>query len=133
MNPRPEPSPSPSPTWLSTRSTLPPPTSAPELKSSPSPVSTMHRTAGSIASSRNVDSSTGHATRGMAFFLPGLLNVTVATFPSLSTCTCPMRRTILTAVGLNPFRQHRSSAADVLLVAGALVVCAVLVAWALFG
>lgn len=48
-------------------------------------------------------------------------------------CTCPTRRTILTAVGLNPFRQHRRSAADILLVAGALVVCAVLVAWALFG
>jgi hypothetical protein len=36
-------------------------------------------------------------------------------------------------VGLNPFRQRRRSAADILLVAGALVVCAVLVAWAFLG
>jgi hypothetical protein len=36
-------------------------------------------------------------------------------------------------VGLNPFRQQRRSPADILMVAGALVVCAVLVAWALFG
>jgi hypothetical protein len=35
-------------------------------------------------------------------------------------------------VGLNPFRQHRRSMADILIVAGALVVCAALVAWALF-
>jgi hypothetical protein len=34
-------------------------------------------------------------------------------------------------VGLNPFRQHRRSTADILLVAGALVVCVLLVAWAL--
>jgi hypothetical protein len=35
-------------------------------------------------------------------------------------------------VGLNPFRQHRRSTADIVLVVGALVVCAALVAWALF-
>lgn len=42
------------------------------------------------------------------------------------------RRAILTAVGLNPFRQHRRSPADILMVAGALLVCAALVAWAVF-
>jgi hypothetical protein len=37
------------------------------------------------------------------------------------------------AVGLNPFRQHRRSPADILMVAGALLVCVALVAWALLG
>jgi hypothetical protein len=36
-------------------------------------------------------------------------------------------------VGLNPFRQHRRSPADILMVVAALVVCILLVAWALFG
>jgi hypothetical protein len=36
-------------------------------------------------------------------------------------------------VGLNPFRQHRRSNADYVLVGATLVVCALLVAWALFG
>jgi hypothetical protein len=36
-------------------------------------------------------------------------------------------------VGLNPFRQHRRSPADILIVAGALLVCVALVAWAVFG
>jgi hypothetical protein len=36
-------------------------------------------------------------------------------------------------VGLNPFRQHRRSPADILLVVATLVVCVLLVAWALFG
>jgi hypothetical protein len=36
-------------------------------------------------------------------------------------------------VGLNPFRQHRRSPADVFMVAGALLVCVALVAWALLG
>jgi hypothetical protein len=35
-------------------------------------------------------------------------------------------------VGLNPFRQHRRSPADILMVAGALLVCVALVAWAVF-
>jgi hypothetical protein len=36
-------------------------------------------------------------------------------------------------VGLNPFRQHRRSPADILMVAAALVVCVALVLWALLG
>jgi hypothetical protein len=36
-------------------------------------------------------------------------------------------------VGLNPFRQHRRSPADILLVAAALAVCLALVLWALLG
>jgi hypothetical protein len=36
-------------------------------------------------------------------------------------------------VGLNPFQQHRRTPADYLMVAGAVVVCAALVLWALFG
>jgi hypothetical protein len=35
-------------------------------------------------------------------------------------------------VGLNPFHRHRRSSADIVLVAAALLVCAALVAWALF-
>jgi hypothetical protein len=36
-------------------------------------------------------------------------------------------------MGFNPFRQGRRSAADYALVAAALLLCAALVAWALFG
>jgi hypothetical protein len=36
-------------------------------------------------------------------------------------------------VGLNPFRQHRRSPADILMVVVALAVCVALVAWALLG
>jgi hypothetical protein len=36
-------------------------------------------------------------------------------------------------VGLNPFRQHRRSVADYVMVGAALLVCAALVAWALLG
>jgi hypothetical protein len=36
-------------------------------------------------------------------------------------------------VGFNPFRPRRRSAADYVMVAAALVVCAALVAWALLG
>jgi len=36
-------------------------------------------------------------------------------------------------VGLNPFRQHRRSPADIVMVAGALIVCIALVAWAFLG
>jgi hypothetical protein len=36
-------------------------------------------------------------------------------------------------MGLNPFHQHRRGAADYLMVVGAVVVCALLVAWAFFG
>jgi hypothetical protein len=36
-------------------------------------------------------------------------------------------------VGLNPFRQQRRSPADIVMVAGAIVVVVLLVAWALFG
>jgi hypothetical protein len=36
-------------------------------------------------------------------------------------------------MGLNPYRPHRNSPADVALVAGAVLVCLLLVLWALFG
>jgi hypothetical protein len=36
-------------------------------------------------------------------------------------------------MGLNPFHQHRRSTADYLMVAGAVVACALLVAWAVLG
>jgi hypothetical protein len=36
-------------------------------------------------------------------------------------------------MGLNPFRQHRRTAADYVMVVGAVVVCVALVLWALLG
>ncbi len=36
-------------------------------------------------------------------------------------------------MGFNPFRSHRRSLADVVILAAALVVCAALVTWALAG
>jgi hypothetical protein len=36
-------------------------------------------------------------------------------------------------MGFNPFRAQRRSGADYVMVAAALVVCALLVAWAVFG
>jgi len=39
----------------------------------------------------------------------------------------------MAGMGFNPFRTHRRSAADYVLVAAALAVCVVLVLWALFG
>jgi hypothetical protein len=57
-----------------------------------------------------------------------------ATRGGRSTCSASIGGTILVAVGLNPFQQHRGSrGADVAMVAGALVVCVLLVLWALLG
>jgi len=36
-------------------------------------------------------------------------------------------------MGLNPFRQHRRSPADYLMVAAAVLACVLLVLWAMFG
>jgi hypothetical protein len=36
-------------------------------------------------------------------------------------------------MGMNPFRPHRRSAADYVMVAAAFVVIALLIAWAIFG
>ena len=44
-----------------------------------------------------------------------------------------MRGTILTDVGFNPYRPRKRTAADYALVAGALLVCVLLVVWAFFG
>jgi hypothetical protein len=49
---------------------------------------------------------------------------------SIANDTDAARGAILRAVGFNPFRQHRRSPADILMVAGALLVCVALVAWA---
>jgi hypothetical protein len=40
---------------------------------------------------------------------------------------------ILVDMGMNPFRSHRRSAADYVMVVAALLVCAGLVAWAALG
>jgi hypothetical protein len=44
-----------------------------------------------------------------------------------------MRGTILGGMGLNPFRPQRRSAADYVMVVGALLLCALLVLWAFLG
>jgi len=44
-----------------------------------------------------------------------------------------MRGTILAAMGLNPFHQHRRTPADYLMVVAVVVVCVALVLWAFFG
>ncbi|MCU0270188.1 MAG: hypothetical protein MUF83_16285 [Acidimicrobiales bacterium] len=40
---------------------------------------------------------------------------------------------ILSAMGMNPFRPQKRSPADYVMVVAALVICALLVGWALFG
>lgn len=42
-------------------------------------------------------------------------------------------RAILARVGMNPFRPHRRSPADIVMVVAAIAVCVALVIWALFG
>jgi hypothetical protein len=62
--------------------------------------------------------------------------VTAATIHAVDVRRCrgAIGGNILAAMGMNPFRPHRSSpVADVLFVGAALVVCALLVAWAFFG
>jgi len=44
-----------------------------------------------------------------------------------------MGRTILTAMGFNPHRTYRRTKADYAMVAGAVVVCLLLLAWAFLG
>ena len=43
------------------------------------------------------------------------------------------RRPYLGAMGFNPHRQHKKSNVDYVLVAAALLVCVLLLAWAFFG
>ncbi len=45
----------------------------------------------------------------------------------------PLARAILADVGMNPFRPHRRSPADIVMVVAAIAVCVALVVWALFG
>jgi hypothetical protein len=42
-------------------------------------------------------------------------------------------RTILSTVGLNPYRKHRARPSDVVFAVAGVVVALALVAWALFG
>ena len=50
-----------------------------------------------------------------------------------STCSVSIAGTILAAMGLNPFGTRTHGWADYLMVAGAVVACLALVAWALLG
>jgi hypothetical protein len=68
-----------------------------------------------------------------AFFFSGRFNVTVTTPPARSICSVSTRGTIIVAMGFNPFRQQRRSAADYAMVIAAVVVVALLVLWAFLG
>ena len=85
--------------------------------------------------SRNVASSAVHISPLTAFLRSGRFRVTVTTPSDRSTSTVSegMSRTILTAVGFNPYRRFRARPADYALVVAAGVVAAALVLWALLG
>lgn len=58
---------------------------------------------------------------------------TTLTIPPPARLQVAVGGTILSAMGLNPFRQQRRTGADYLMVGGAVVACVLLVLWALFG
>src|SRR6266508_4544126 len=107
--------------------------SAPEQNAPPAPVITTTRSLGDCDTPRNVARSSSHITLLMAFLRSGRVNVTVTIPSARSIWRVSIGGTILVAVGFNPFRQQRRSPADYVMVAAAMVVIALLVAWALFG
>ena len=82
---------------------------------------------------RATSSSSSHIWLFTALRFSGRSNVTVTTPSARSTCSVSIAGTILTRMGLNPFRQQRRSPADYLMVAGAVLACLLLILWALFG
>src|ERR671911_659930 len=103
-------------------------TSAPDEKSSPSPVTTRQRSSRRAATSRNAASISGQAWGGMAFFLAGLDRVTVTSPWRRSPSPRPPPRHYTGGLFSTPFPQPRRSSADYLVLVAALVVCAALVA-----
>jgi hypothetical protein len=107
---------------------------APEQNDPPAPVMTTTRSSSVLSLiARNVSRSSFHMTSLTAFFFSGRFNVTVTTPPARSTCSVSTRGTIIVAMGFNPFRQQRRSAADYAMVIAAVVVVALLVLWAFLG
>jgi hypothetical protein len=71
----------------------------------------------------------------MAFLRSGrvIVTVTIPSARSTDNVSSDMPRTILRAVGFNPYRRFRARPADYLLVAAAFVAVAALVVWAVAG
>ena len=67
----------------------------------------------------------------MAFFFSGRSRVMVTMPAALATLMVSMPPTIISAMGLNPYRPQRRRASDYLFVAAGLAVALVLVLWAL--
>ena len=65
-----------------------------------------------------------------AFFFSGLFIVTVTTPSCRSTTSVSTGRTIISAVGFNPFRQQQRRSSDYALVAAAAVIVVALLIWA---
>jgi hypothetical protein len=112
-----------------------PETSAPEQNAPPAPVMTMTRSWSLAAISRNVSSSSFHIAAFAAFFFSGrfIVMVTIPSARSTSNVSKLIARTILSAVGFNPYRKFRARPADYALVVAAAVVALALVLWGVLG
>ena len=82
------------------------------------------------ATSRKTEVSSSVIVPVTAFFFSGLFMVTVTTPSCRSTTRVSMRRTIIRAVGFNPFRQQQRRSSDYALVAAAAIVIVALLVWA---
>jgi hypothetical protein len=71
--------------------------------------------------------------RLMAFFFSGRSSVMVTIPAALVTLMVSIPPTIISAMGLNPYRPQQRRASDYLFVAAALAVALALVLWALLG
>ncbi len=69
----------------------------------------------------------------MAFFFSGRSRVMVTTPSALVTLMVSMGPTIITAMGLNPYRPQRRRPSDILFVVAGLAVALALVLWAFLG
>jgi hypothetical protein len=107
-------------------------TSAPELKSSPSPVTTTQRTSGVTDSERNVASMSGQGGRRDGVLLARIGERHRGHGAVLLDLHEPHPGHDTDGVGLNPFRQHRRPA-DVLAGGGGAGRVRRAEAWALFG
>ncbi len=87
------------------------------------------------AISRKLNSSSSHIAPLAAFFFSGRFSVivTIPSARSTSSVSKLMSRTILTAVGFNPYRKFKARPADYALVVAAILVALALVAVGVLG
>ena len=69
----------------------------------------------------------------MAFFFSGRSRVMVTTPSALVTLMVSMGPTIITAMGLNPYRPQRRRSSDIVFVVAGLAVALALLLWAFLG